>query len=141
MLVYQIKLINGDEILATFIEDLKKQKTMVYEYPMVILHLDKNQNQGPSIILEKYVPFAEDQFLMLHYDKIVFQKLINNEFRKYYFNNINYQELYIEPNTLNNMKLSNDALSRAVSYDTIEFINKARKLNVDLSDLNSGPKH
>lgn len=137
--VLEFKLTTGDHFLAKFVNEDKENNYITLHFPMELF--SPGEGLDTSVMLRKYLPFTIDQYLTLDKNNIVFAKIINEEFTRYYYNSIEYQTTYIEPGTYENMREANEALEKVTSRANKEFVETARKLKVDLSDLNNGPIH
>lgn len=137
--VLLIKMKTGESIVGNFEYHDEERKLLTVSYPMEVINI--GEVTDTSILLRKYMPFCDDQYLTISTDNVVFSKVVDENFGRYYHNTVLYQRTYIEPQTEQNMIDTNEALERVVSLDNQKFLELARKYKVDLTALNSGPIH
>jgi len=115
--VVYMRLVNGDQIAARVIEN--ELLTIVVEYPFLIEQKEVNGN--PAINLVKYLPFNTGQILMLDKTHVIAFTSVSEEFAKYYHNNVQYNEVYVQPHTDANITHINKNLELAMSKEAKAF--------------------
>ncbi len=134
--VFYIKLTNGDDITARMVS--VEDDHYVVEWPMLVEV--KSPGGDDAINLSKYLTFTNDQTVALNKNHVVAIKEVTTAFETYYYNNIEYHETLIQPNTDYNLKITNENMAATLSEDNKEFTNLIKKHAKRISSL-SGLVH
>jgi len=120
-----IRLINGEQIAARYVDEEIQEGYLKFVYPMLIEHKDAG---GVSAInLVKYLPFNTEQVLILNKMHIVSMTNVTTSFAQYYYNSVHYSELFIQPQTDSNLLQINKTLEQHLSDDQQQFTSNIRK--------------
>jgi len=127
--VIHIRLVDGTQIVGRYIEE--NRNNIIVEMPMLIETRLKRENAG--IILNKYNGFSEEDtpvaFKKAH---VISHQFVHDEFSKFYENSIRYNDLYVETNTIENMRRANQLLQDAMmETELMNFEDSADSLRIN----------
>lgn len=131
--VFYIKLLNGDDITARLVSIMDDH--YVVEWPMLVEI--KNPRGDEAISLSKYLTFTNDQTVVLNKNHVIAIQEVTTAFETYYYNNIEYHETLIAPNTEANLKITNENMTSTLSEDNKEFANAVKKHAKQIRDWTS----
>lgn len=137
--VYHFHLINREQIAGRV--SLTDDQHIVIEFPMIV---ENKIVEGMSAInLSKYLPFAaqEDQFITLKRDHIVSMTPATVNFTNYWYNSVQFQLIYMQPQIEANMVSINKSLEQVLSGDNQKFLDALKKYELRMPTETSEKLH
>ena len=119
-LVQHIRLINGDEIIAFILEDTKSFLTV--DHPLVVVEI--MDDQGSSIALQKYLPYAKEKVCRLQRSHIIACTDLHPEIEKYYYLSLRLNRR-TEDQTLKSIRQTNHMMEQLLIGQTLNLSDKA----------------
>lgn len=125
---YHFKLSSSEDLIAEIIYEDETQYDVFN--PLISVP------NGEAIILKDFIPFSTYKLCSLRKDNIISASIVTEPFLQYYFNAICYNREVIEPSVLSGVSKINKTLEGTFSKENKEFIQAAKKYNVNLKKLN-----
>lgn len=111
--ICHIRLINGDEILCEVVKNTAKDVTV--RRPMVVSEKTDAKTKASIITMSRYVMFNGDTDTKIQKPHVVTMTTVLNEFQTYYFNSIEYNSRFVEPQVLDQIAYVNEVMESALT--------------------------
>jgi hypothetical protein len=106
------RLCNGDEIIAEFVGETETE--IQIKRPMVVSEVTENKSNISTIVLSKYILFDDNKVFSISKNHVITKTNILDEIKKYYYNSLEYNTLFVEPSVLNEISKVNQMMERMI---------------------------
>lgn len=120
--VIHLRLINADEIIGEL--DKIEDEKIYLRKPMIVDEREDPKSKTVSIVLTRYLLCDKSISIPFRSEHIITQTGVLPEISEFYFNSLEYNERFMEPQILSDIEKTNTAMREFLEEDSEVLANK-----------------